>query len=249
MNLKEIILYDEPTVPEIQIIKLKEFLHETFQIQTSIEGNFFQIPNPDISKEIAGARIFDLKKKFQRNNPTIDQISIEKNNTDMSNKDNDILYDGFELQKIISKYLLKDDEKLHIIFTNKLACTFDDDDFRYHARSWIGSNPIIISTSGMIEGPAKPKKFYLELMTGFDKEFKTKFKGQYLEYHDARLYEIAKGYLLQSIIYFITGEAFCMDKECRLYNSHWQKDLLFTQCENKKLCNKHQSVLKELKCG
>jgi hypothetical protein len=59
--------------------------------------------------------------------------------------------------------------------------------------------------------------------------------------------EITEGYLLQAIIYYETGEAFCEHKNCRLFNAHWQKDLFFSQLENKSFCKKHQKILDELK--
>ena len=137
-----------------------------------------------------------------------------------------------------------------IIFTNKLTCTFDENDFRYHARALIGSNPVIISTTGIIEAPAKPKQYYLDLMTNFTKEkideVKEKYKGKFLEYNDSRISEIIEGYVLQAIMYYETGDAFCEDKGCRLFNAHWQKDLFYSQLENKKLCNKHQKSIRKL---
>ena len=103
----------------------------------------------------------------------------------------------------------------------------------------------------MIEAPAKPKQYYLDLMTEFSeerlKEIKKKYKGEFLEYHDPRLSEIAEGYLLQAVMYYETGEAFCEHKDCRLFNAHWQKDLFFSQLENKKFCDKHQNILAKLK--
>jgi hypothetical protein len=139
---------------------------------------------------------------------------------------------------------------LHIIFTNKLTCTFDENDFRYHARALVGSNPAIISTTGIIEAPAKPKQYYLELMTNFTHEkadeIKEKYKGEFLEYNDSRISEIVEGYILQAIMYYETGDAFCENKECRLYNAHWQKELLYSQLENKKLCDKHQKKIEEV---
>ena len=161
------------------------------------------------------------------------------------------LYDGFELQNIIAENIAITDNTLHIIFTNKLTATFDNNDFRYHARALISSNPTIISTTGIVEAPAKPKQYYLDLMTNFlevkIEEIKEKYKGEFLEYHDSRLNEITEGYVLQAIMYYATGEAFCENKECRLFNAHWQKDLFYSQIENKKLCDKHQEKLKEIR--
>ena len=254
MKLSKIILYDEPTVPEIQLKKLEKFLRETFSVEIEIRKNFFQDVNNNLFETIANTRIFNLKKPFKKHNSTNLEILIEKENKDMSENEEMILYDGFEFHKAVNEFIPVNENKidtLHIIFTNKLTCTFDKNDFRYHARALIGSNPTIISTTGMIEAPAKPKKYYLELMTNFSQEkiekIKKKYRGEFLEYHDPHLSEIAEGYLLQSIIYYETGEAFCEHKDCRLFNAHWQKDLFFSQLENRKLCNKHLIILNELK--
>jgi len=250
----KIILYDEPTVPEIQLERLKKFLKETFSIEIEIRENIFQYMNENISKKIAGCRIFDLKKPFEKHVPLAEDIQLEMENKDMSEKEEMTLYDGFEFHSVITELIPINENKmntLHIIFTNKLTCTFDENDFRYHARAIIGSNPTIISTTGIIEAPAKPKQYYLDLMTNFSEnkveEIKKKYKGKFLEYHDSRISEIAEGYLLQAITYYETGEAFCIHKDCRLFNAHWQKDLFFSQLENKRFCKKHEEILDELK--
>ena len=251
MKISKIILYNEPTVPEIQIEKIKQFIIAIFQIRVEIKDNFFKNLEDKVFEKIASAQIFDLKKQFKKHIPTQKEIQIEKENIDTSEQDVMILYDGFELQNIISENISITDDTLHIIFTNKLTATFDNDDFRYHARALISSNPIIISTTGIIEAPAKPKQYYLDLLTnsseGKIEEIKEKYKGEFLEYHDSRLNEIAEGYVLQAILYYGTGEAFCEKKECRLFNAHWQKDLFYSQIETKKLCNKHQENLKKLR--
>ena len=246
MKISKIILYNEPTVPEIQIEEIKQFIIDTFQIKVEIKDNFFESLDDKAFESIASTRIFDLKKQFRKYIPTQEEIQIEKENQDTSEQDIMTLYDGFELQNIIAGNITIPDNTLHIIFTNKLTATFDNDDFRYHARALISSNPTIISTTGIIEAPAKPKQYYLDLMTNFSKEkiegIKEKYKGEFLEYHDSRLSGIAEGYVLQAIMYYTTGEAFCENKECRLFNAHWQKDLFYSQIENKKLCTKHQDI-------
>lgn len=252
MKTSKIIIYDEPTVPEIQINDIEEFLKETFHVDVEIRRNFFENTNDTLFQEIATTRIFELKKTFSRHTPTESEIRMEKENTDNSQNEEKILYDGFEFQKTISKFIPVDESNqdvLNIIFTNKLTCTFDESDFRYHARALIGTNPAIISTTGIIEAPAKPKEYYLELMTNFSEDniekIKEKYKGQFLEYNDPRLSEVVESYLLQAIMYYETGDAFCEDKECRLYNAHWQKELLYAQL-SKKFCKKHEKIFKEI---
>jgi len=254
LKISKIILYEESTVPEIQLKKIKKFITGTFPIEIELRKNFFQFSNEKIFEKIANTRIFNLKKQFKKHVPTIDDIQIEKENKDRSEKESIMLYDGFELQNIITEFIPineNTDDILHIVFTNKLTCTFDEVDFRYHARALVGSNPAIISTTGIIEASAKPKQYYLDLMTSFSKEsieeVKEKFKGKFLEYHDSRLHEIVEGYLLQSIMYYETGEPFCANKECRLFNAHWQKDLFYTQIENKKFCKKHLETINKFR--
>jgi len=251
VRISKIILYDEPTVPEIQIEKIKKFITETFQIETELRKNFFESMEDKMLEKIATTRVFDLKKQFRKHSPTQEEYQIEKENRDMSGKDTVTLYDGFELQNIISENILDMDDTLNIVFTNKLTVTFDNDDLRYHARAIISSNPTIISTTGIIEAPAKPKQYYLDLLTNFSEEkideIKEKYKEEFLEYHDSRLNKIIEGYILQAIMYYKTGEAFCEDKECRLFNAHWQKDLFYSQIENKKICQRHLEIMDKLK--
>lgn len=254
MKISKIILYDEPTVPEIQLDRLVKFLKETFQIKIETRNNLFNNLDDKTYEKIASIRISDIKKPFQKHNASHEDILVEKECKDMSQKEDSPIYDGIELQKIISDIIPRNQNTtttLNVVFTNKITCTFDESDFKYHARALISSNPTIISTTGMIEAPAKPKQYYLDLMTNFSEEgideIRKKYKGQFLEYHDSRLSEITEGYLLQTIIYFETGEAFCKDVDCRMFNSHWQKDLLHSQVDTKKLCKKHQEILTQFK--
>lgn len=248
MKISKIILYDEPTVPEIQLEKIRKFISNILNIEVDLKENFFESIDYNMCKKIATTRIFDLKNSFKPHEPSDEEIQIETQNKDMSNKKEITLYDGFELQSIIAEHIPTIENTLQIILTNKLTATFDENDFRYHARALIGSNPAIISTTGIIEAPAKPKQYYLDLMTNFSEnrveEVMKKFKGEFLEYHDPRLYEILEGYVLQATLYYKTGEAFCDKKECRLFNAHWQKDLFYSQIENKKICKHHQEIIK-----
>jgi len=254
VKISKIVIYKEPSVPKINLDKIKEFIFKEFRIKIEIRNNIFNNLDKNTCEKIASTRIFNLKKSFEKHSPTISEILIELENKDMSNKEEIILYDGIELNEIIKELIPKTENKqdtLHIIFTNKLTCTFDQNDFKYHARTWIGSNPIIISTTGIIEAPAKPKQYYIDIMTNISKEsieeIKKKYKGEFLEYNDPRLLDIVEGLLLQVIFYYETGDVFCENNQCRLFNAHWQKDLFISQIENKKICEKHEKILSKMK--
>ena len=262
MNLKKITLYDEPTIPEIKISDLASFIKDNFSVDVVIKDNFFLNLNKSEVKSLTKTRIFDIYKKKNLNEPEKHATDFEeqlcKNSLimekttkieDAENISEVVMYDGFEMQKFLRNQI-RDivNDTLHIVFTNRLTCTFDESDSRYHGRAVICSNPAIISTTGIIEAPAKSKEFYIQAMANKSQglginSVKELHKGEFLEYHDKRLAKIIEGYILQIIFYNITGETFCEYLDCRLNNAHWQRDLLYSQIEVSKLCKKHQMIL------
>jgi len=255
LKISKIILYDEPAVPNIQIERLGIFLEKTFPIKVEIRPSILKYSSIDTSRKIAECKIYHLKRDFERHTPTQEEIVFEESNIqDTSVTENIIMYDGFHLQKIFTELIPKQEQSenfFHVCFTNKLTCTFDYNDYRYHGRALIGANPSIISTTGIIEAPAKPREYYHDLMINFPlgvnmESIKQKYKGSYLEYKDSRLSTVIEGYLLQAIFYYETGQPFCEDLDCRLFNAHWQKDLLHSQIDIGKLCKKHQDVLENI---
>ena len=267
MKVSKIFLYDEPAVQEIQISNLKHFLLETFSLDVEVKECVFNDLDEKTIEKISSCRIFDPKIPFKKHLPNKQEIDFEKNvckdtklmeNTikveDAERIEDVVMYDGFQIQNAISTTISQDyliQNNLHIVFTNKLTCTYDNLDHRYHGRTVICSNPAIISTTGMIEAPAKSREYYLEAMKckvqGLDiKSVKKNHSGEFLDYHDQRLSKIAEGCLLQAIFYYITGDAFCDSLDCRLNNAHWQKDLIYSQIKISKLCKKHQKILGDL---
>jgi hypothetical protein len=250
VRFSKIHLYDEPSIPELRLDLLAEFLENTFRVPVEQRKNIFSNQTQETAHDIAATRIFNYRHQFQRHEPTPEEIQFELESfADSSKTENIILYDGFEFHKTVSRLIEESiSNDFHLIFTNKLTCTFDDSDFRYHGRALIGANPAIISTTGIIEAPAKPREYYMEMMANYGMglnidSIKEKYKGQYLEYHDSRLDKIIQGYALQAILYYITGEPFCEFLDCRLNNAHWQRDLLYSQLEFGRLCPRHQKAI------
>lgn len=252
MKISKIFLYDEPAVPEINLDNLVEFLKKTFHVETVKRKSIFHNSSQRIAQELAACRIFEFRQPLVLHTPTTEEIKFEMESFEDSSKvQNIVMYDGFEFQKIISSLTSPEEQDLncfHIVFTNKLTCTFDFSDHRYHGRAIIASNPSVISTTGIIEAPAKPRQYYLDLMANYGQglnidSIKQKYQGTYLEYHDNRLGKIVEGYCLQALFYHITGEPFCELLDCRLNNAHWQRDLLYSQLEFGKLCEKHTKIL------
>ena len=122
-----------------------------------------------------------------------------------------IIIDGFYLQRIYTNIIDKNEihlEHIHIIFEDKLICTFDEVDRRFHARPIICGSPTIISIPSIVEGPAKPKAYYFkQMMKGLlsenSKEIDKEFANSYVRYYDSRMSQIATGYAIQAIFFFL----------------------------------------------
>jgi len=211
------------------------------------ELNIYNILNVDNNKPETS----HLKKDSGIALPT--SIELDKENFQNDSK-KPMMYDGFILQKMYqeilnNKSLELDLSNLFIVITDKLICTFEETDWRYHARYIILGNPTIISTSGILEGPAKPKDYYLKLVQfSLDPEIAKKvdeqYKGRFIEYNDRMINEIIESLVIQSLYFFKVGEAFCEDTNCRLFNSHWQEDLIRLS-KSKTLCKKHTYILRD----
>jgi hypothetical protein len=254
LKISKVFLYDDSSVPEIEINNLAKFIEEMLNIQVEMRKNFFEYFRSDrnTAYELASLRIFNPYSPFEKHQPSEEEINFEEESfTNDSSLKNIILYDGFELQNLLKKIIPEEElslDKFHLVFMTRLTCTYDYEDYRYHGRAVICSNPSIISTTGIIEAPAKPRKYYISMYQNMSqglnlKVLKDQFKGKFLEYHDKNLDKVVRGYALQAIFYHITANPFCDSKDCILYNAHWQEDLIHAQIESGKLCDTHQKIL------
>ena len=199
-------------------------------------------------KMIEQAKIADIKQPFEN------QPNQEQDGKMMMTIP---LYDGFVMQKMFAEMIPTAEISLahiHIIFTTILTCTFSEDDWRYHGRAVICGTPSIVSTTGIVEALAKPREFYLaQLLGGMAEDndtLKKKFAGRFIDYHDEdKITAASINYALQAIFFFITGgEPFCNNKDCRLFNAHWQEDLIYT-IEKRTLCSHHRNLANKLSKG
>ncbi|MDE1862469.1 MAG: hypothetical protein KGI33_06115 [Thaumarchaeota archaeon] len=248
MRISNLYLYDAPAVPQIRTNELAEFLTEKTGISVKTRRSFLEHHSctRDALQLISSCVISDLLSP-------IDQVTtkVTPRSQEGPAMHGAPLYDGFELQKVLTYYIPESElvqDNFHLVFTDMLTCTYDYDDYRYHARAIICSNPALVSIPGIIEAPAKPRDYYFQVyekaLQGVGEEIVRKgFKGRFLEYGDDRLGLVAKGYALQAIMYYLTGDPFCESKDCILYNAHWQEDLLHAQSEIGSLCEQHKKTL------
>lgn len=256
-------LYDDPSVKNLKLSEISLYLKEKLgQVSVDLRSAFITVSDElldGLSERLASAKVRDLGNPNVKFEPLYGEIEYEKRILkEPSRRSFGILYDGFRLQAILRDLIPPQElgpEHLHIVFTNRLFGTWDENDRRYHARVSVYGSPSIISTTGIVEAPAKPKEFYLLKQqyaalgtTNVPLEaLKEKFRGRFIDYDDERLTEVMKGYVMQAIFFHLTLEPFCSDKRCRLYNAHWQEEVLEAQLKPPEFCEMHERALEQLK--
>ncbi len=266
-------LYDEPTAKTLDVKKISDYLKEKLPgIEIDIREEFFihhlsslreknqkEIINL-LAERIAQIRISNLNVQEIPFEPLPAEIEYEKKKiAEPNHKSFGILYHGFKLQSVLSELIPKEEKELkhlHIIFTNQLFGTWSGSDGRYHARVSVYGLPTIISTTGLVEAPAKPKEYYLlkkeyhtlGMRENVISDLKGKFQGRFIDYDDPRTTEVMKGYAIQALFYYLMGDPFCRDRNCRLYNAHWQEDVIHAQLKSPyEFCSFHREILDSLK--
>lgn len=190
-----------------------------------------------LAANFASARVVDGRAPIL--SPFTHEIEYEMKRFEGRKRPEGLLYDGLIIRKIYDEYLKImrfSDDQYHVFFVRDLIGTKDSDGF-YHARVAIFSYPSLVSIPGFSHALARDRKFYLErllLRRAFDSSS---------EFNESDLTEIIKGYLLQALFFFANGWPFCEQKDCRLFNGHFLKDVIESQIIHRKLCKKHKEML------
>jgi hypothetical protein len=254
--MKVFVYIDHPS-PSLSIDDLRHCL-EKFNLEVIFKGNLIdslKLSEEELMKfaaRISGAIIQDI------NVPNDDIVfpnrrysNLERNRLTGEADYMGVFYDGYSLQRIFfnlfrDKFAGKITNKfIHIIFTSRLFGTFEKR--RYHARVILMGTPNLVSTSGVVEAPARPREYYW-LKAGFIQsgrdiaELNSVYKGRFIEYNDSKMTSILGSYALQAVAYEVSGKEFCEDNTCCLYNSHWQEEVLRAQLDGK-LCQKHHDIM------
>ena len=120
------------------------------------------------------------------------------------------------MQRIFSKFFLKkhpgelEKTGFHAVVTGRLLGTYGSR--RYHARVIISGFPSFISTSGVVEGPARPREYYFLraefVRSGKDlAELDEMFRGKFVDYEDDKITKIASAYVLQPFCIIFRGRS------------------------------------------
>ncbi len=197
----------------------------------------------ELESFLSRTRVFNIETPVDFLEPHLQSEPFEKE-----------LYDGLWVQRIFSRFFLRKhpgelaENGFHAIITGRLLGTYGSR--RYHARVIISGFPSFVSTSGLVEGPARPREYYFLkaefIRSGKDfSELDEAFRGKFVDYEDERITKITGPYVLQPLLHHFSGKEFCENSRCALFNSHWQKEVLDIQYSGF-LCAECESEIRKI---
>ncbi len=261
-------LYSEPTAATLDFSSLSDYVKRILPpLKVVVRASFIRFHLSPLTEEALSTLAQDFARAKVRNPlsqardfpPLPGEVEYERKRlTDPNSKAWGILYDGYKLTGILHRLIPRAERNLshvHVVFTNQLFGTWDEHDQRYHARVSVYGFPSLLSSTGIVEAPAKPREYYflkqqysaLGMPDATATQLNTQFQGQFIDHGDERLTEVMKGYVMQAILYRFWGDPFCQDKGCRLHNAHWQQEVISAQLEGPyEFCPLHQERLQQL---
>ena len=246
-----IYIYQDSPSPSLNIEEVVLYL-KSLNFDVEIRGSISELtdnePESDFTQFLDSIRISDIESPLDKRRDADDLFSSDVEPSKI--KEN--FFDGYWLQRKLFSNLSNKypgnigDGFLNIVITGRLFGTFGTR--RYHARVLLTGEPCLLSTSGIVEAPARPKEYYFAkaklLSEGMSiAELDRLFEGRFVEYDSPKITDITCSYILQLIKYRYTGEPFCKNEKCCLYNSHWQEEVLNLQYK-KEICNECSDILK-----
>lgn len=258
-TLKGLYLYTDRPSPVLSIDEVIAGL-ESLGLRPEYRGDFVKYLNlgedelSSLAARIAAARVGDIETPFnslihaERND-----VSVELSRMSGAEPHALDLYDGNWLQRAFFSMLFDraasecTDHYAHLVFTGRLIGTFETR--RYHARVVIAGAPSLLSTSSIVEAPARPREYYfikakLSQSGAGTTELDRAFEGRFLRHDDPKITSAMRSYALQAVFYQAAGREFCPEPQCCLFNSHRQEEVLRAQVDGV-LCAKCSAILEE----
>jgi len=248
-----IFLYNEITDLDVELVK-RYISQKCSFAEVKIRDSFFiHFHSDELVKSIASVWETDIPGDGTINLPIGERLEYEENvYLNPESISLQVVYDGLQFMELMQAQIPQEEamaDTLHIFLTPRLMVTRGYMDKRHHARTILAGQPSIISSSGLVEAPARSVEYYI-FQTGYkamgkeipDSVFKRKFQDQFLVHNDTRLIDVILGYVLQAVAYRFMGEGFCDDPCCRLFNAHRQEEMLRAQLESPDLCTRHQPL-------
>ncbi len=244
-----VILYRAPTtVADVDAIA--DWLADRVTSDVSVRDRFLDVYRTDeLPERFAEARVLSPYDRAT-GNTMLGTIRYEERALDTPEREGGVLYDGLQIQRALNTALPADErglDTLHVPVLDRAIGTWGDHDGRWHKRVNVLGQPALVSVPGLYEAPAKPEEYYKEkqrhsLLSGETpprEVLENRVEGDFLIEDDPRTTDALKGYVLQAVDYLETGEAFCDQEGCRLFNAHYHEDLIDAQFREPEFCTEH----------
>jgi len=243
-----IVLYRAPTTvvdPE----EITTWLRERVDHEIEVRDRFLDLHgDEDLHEAFAGARVLDPYNR-ETGNTMFGIVRYEERALDDPDRAGGVLYDGLTIRRALNARLPAREarEELHVVLLDRALGTWGDHDGRWHKRVNVLGQPALLSVPGLFEAPAKPEEYYQvqqhhAVLSGGApprEVLESEIEGDFLVDGDPRTTEALKGYVLQAIHFWTSGEAFCETEGCRLYNAHRQPELIEAQLRDPEFCEVH----------
>jgi hypothetical protein len=202
----------------------------------------------ELAREFAETRVLSPYER-DTGNTMLGIVRYEERALDHPERAGGVIYDGFAVQKLLERRLPDQDrslDRLHVPLLDRVLGTWGGDG-RWHKRVNVLGPLAPVSVPGLYEAPAKPEAYYREkgkhaLLSGDSpprEVLENEVEGAFLVEDDPRTTEALRGYVLQTVHYLETGEAFCDEEGCRLFDAHRQEALIEAQLREPEFCSAH----------
>ena len=271
-----VFLYDEGSCGVLRAEELAEELRRFRALQVEVRGEFVGFwsgaangiapeaapATERLLRTLVKARVVDpLRPEQPEREPLPVEIAAERRALQGRGRTSvGVPYNGGVVQWLMGELIGEADrDDCHIILTARLLSTFTPDDHRWHAHTVLLGEPHLISTTGIVQAPARPREYYqgqAMATTGLvprevvEAELQRRLADRMLTADDPRITSAALGLALQAVAYQLTGEAFCPEPTCRLFNARRQEELIRSQCSPEaRLCARHEALFATLPGG
>lgn len=252
--IETVTLYRAPnTVVDAAVVA--EWLNERIDASVLVEDRFLDLYADDsLAREFASARVISPHSPETGNTMT-GIVRYEQSVLENPEQSGGVLYDGLQVQDAFRARLDTTDSglsHLHVPLLDRVVGTWGDHDGRWHKRVNVLGALSIVSIPGLYEAPAKPEEYYKAkqgqaMFSGSApprEVLENQIDGEFLVYDDPRTTDAIKGYVLQAYHYLETGNPFCTDDRCRLYNAHRQPGVVRAQLQSPAFCESHTACYK-----
>ncbi|UPV72961.1 hypothetical protein M0R89_10415 [Halorussus limi] len=245
-------LYRTPTTAA-DADEIADWLRDRIDESVAVRDRFLDEHRTDeLPERFAEARVLSPFER-ETGNAMLGVVRYEERALDHPERAGGVLYDGAALQRALNP-AIPDGERaldhLHVALLDRAVGTWGDHDGRWHKRVNVLGQPALVSIPGLYEAPAKPEAYYeakrkTALLSGDApprEVLENEVEGEFLVEGDPRTTEALKGYVLQTVHCWRTGEGFCDESGCRLSNPHRQPGVVAAQLRDPEFCERHAEL-------